>query len=71
MTDVGHFGFRDDFDCAYYLVEKIGVATVPGSCFYSQPEKGRTKVRFAFPKKMETLQHAVNKLKKFSPPGRR
>lgn len=68
MTDVGHFGFRDDFDCAYYLVEKVGVATVPGSCFYSDPEKGRTKVRFAFPKKMETLRQAVSKLKNFNPP---
>lgn len=66
MTDVGHFGFRDDFDCAYYLVEKIGVATVPGSCFYSQPEKGKTKIRFAFPKKLETLRQGVNRLKNFS-----
>lgn len=66
MTDIGHFGFRDDFDCAYYLVEKIGVATVPGSCFYSQPEKGKTKIRFAFPKKLETLRQAVNRLKNFS-----
>lgn len=65
MTDISHFGFRDDYDCAYYLVEKIGVATVPGSCFYSQPEKGRTKVRFAFPKKMETLHLAADKLKNF------
>ncbi|MGC8809879.1 MAG: aminotransferase, partial [bacterium] len=64
-------GFKDDFDCAYYLVEKIGVATVPGSCFYSQPEKGQTKVRFAFPKKMETLRQAVQKLKNFQPPGKR
>lgn len=69
MTDITHFGFRDDFDCAYFLVEKIGVATVPGSCFYSNPEKGKTKVRFAFPKKMETLRHAVSKLKNFQPPG--
>ena len=50
MTDVAHFGFRDDVECAFYLVEKIGVATVPGSCFYSRPERGKTKVRFAFPK---------------------
>lgn len=71
MTDIAHFGFRDDFDCAYFLVEKIGVATVPGSCFYSNPEKGKTKVRFAFPKKMETLRHAVSKLKNFQPPGSR
>jgi len=67
MTDVGHFGFKNDVDCAFYLVEKIGVATVPGSCFYSRPERGMTKVRFAFPKKMETLQQAAEKLKKFKP----
>jgi aspartate/methionine/tyrosine aminotransferase len=67
MTDVAHFGFRDDVECAFYLVEKIGVATVPGSCFYSRPERGKTKVRFAFPKRMETLQQAAEKLKKFKP----
>jgi aminotransferase len=67
MTDVGHMGFRDDVDCAFYLVEKIGVATVPGSCFYSRPELGKTKVRFAFPKKMETLGLAAEKLRKFKP----
>jgi len=67
MTDVGHMDFKDDVDCAFYLVEKIGVATVPGSCFYSRPELGRTKVRFAFPKKMETLQQAAEKLKNFKP----
>lgn len=67
MTDVGHWDFRDDFACSYYLVEKIGVATVPGSCFYNRPELGRTKVRFAFPKKMETLQQAAEKLMKFKP----
>ena len=67
MTDVGHMDFKDDVDCAFYLVEKIGVATVPGSCFYSRPELGKTKVRFAFPKKMETLGLAAEKLRKFKP----
>jgi len=67
MTDVAHFEFKDDVACSFHLVEKIGVATVPGSCFYSRPELGRTKVRFAFPKKMETLAMAAEKLKKFNP----
>jgi len=70
MTDVAHLGYEDDFACAYYLVEKVGVATVPGSCFYSRPEWGKTKVRFAFPKKMETLKQAAEKLKKFQPQNR-
>ena len=68
MTDVGHFGFADDVVCAYHLVEKVGVATVPGSAFYSRAELGRTKVRFAFPKKMETLEKAAEKLREFKPP---
>jgi aspartate/methionine/tyrosine aminotransferase len=70
MTDVAHFGFQDDVACSFHLVEKFGVATVPGSCFYSRPELGRTKVRFAFPKKMETLRMAAEKLRKFRPERR-
>jgi aminotransferase len=64
MTDVGHFGFQDDMKFAFHLVEKIGVATVPGSSFYSHPSLGSTKIRFCFPKKMETLRHAAEKLMK-------
>jgi aspartate/methionine/tyrosine aminotransferase len=65
MTDVGHFGYSDDVAFAYYLVERFGVATVPGSSFYSLPSLGSTKIRFCFPKKMETLQQAGERLKKF------
>jgi aminotransferase len=65
MTDVGDFGFSDDMSFALYLVEKIGIATVPGSSFYSHPSLGATKIRFCFPKKMETLQQAAEKLKAF------
>ena len=64
MTDVGHFGFSDDVSFTFYLVEKIGVATVPGSSFYSYPDRGATKIRFCFPKKMETLQRAAEKLRR-------
>jgi aminotransferase len=65
MTDVGHFGFSDDVAFAFYLVEKFGVATVPGSSFYSHPSLGATKVRFCFPKKKETLEQAAEKLRNF------
>ena len=43
------------------------VATVPGSSFYSRPELGRTKVRFAFPKRAETLAAAADRLLKLAP----
>jgi aminotransferase len=65
MTDIGHFGFSDDVAFAFHLVEKFGVATVPGSSFYSRSSLGKTKVRFCFPKKKETLEQAAEKLKLF------
>ncbi len=65
MTDVGHLGFSDDVAFSIYLVENFGVAIVPGSSFYSQPVRGSTKVRFCFPKKIETLLDASEKLKRF------
>ena len=39
-----------------------GVAAVPGSSFFSRPELGRTKLRFAFPKRLETLEAAAARL---------
>jgi aspartate/methionine/tyrosine aminotransferase len=65
MTDVGHFGFSDDVTFARHLVEKAGVATVPGSSFYSHPSLGVNKVRFCFPKRRETLEGAAERLRKF------
>jgi aspartate/methionine/tyrosine aminotransferase len=67
MTDVGHFGFPDDVAFALHLIESGGVATVPGSAFYSNPETGKTKIRFCFPKRMETLEKAAERLKAFKP----
>jgi aspartate/methionine/tyrosine aminotransferase len=65
MTDVKHFGVSDDVAFAFYLVERFGVATVPGSSFYSRPSLGSSKVRFCFPKKRETLELAAEKLRNF------
>ncbi|KJR99399.1 MAG: aminotransferase [Peptococcaceae bacterium BRH_c4a] len=48
-------GVADDFSFSRKLIELTGVATVPGSSFYSDPVKGRTQVRFCFCKKWETL----------------
>jgi len=64
MTDVSAFGFPDDVAFARYLVTDIGVASVPGSSFYRDPVSGRTKVRFCFCKKDETLSAAEERLAK-------
>jgi aminotransferase len=43
-------------------VREIGVAAVPASSFYTNKELGRRKIRFAFPKRLETLQLAAERL---------
>jgi aspartate/methionine/tyrosine aminotransferase len=62
MTDVSAFGFPDDVAFARHLVSDIGVAAVPGSSFYRDPASGRTKLRFCFCKKDETLDAAETRL---------
>ena len=62
MTDIGRFGFPDDVAFARHLVTEIGVAAVPGSSFYGDPATGRTKLRFCFCKKDETLAAAETRL---------
>jgi aminotransferase len=62
MTDIGNLTDEDDTTFATRLIRDVGVAAVPGSSFYSRPELGRTKLRFAFPKRIETLQVAADRL---------
>jgi aminotransferase len=62
MTDVAGFGFPDDVALARHLVTDVGVASVPGSSFYREPASGRTKLRFCFCKKDETLDAAEARL---------
>jgi aspartate/methionine/tyrosine aminotransferase len=71
MTDISSFPDPDpkrfvaatrDVRFAKYLVEEIGVATVPGSSFYNNPSDGANQVRFTFCKKEETLAAAEARL---------
>jgi len=73
MTDISHFPDPDpakfpadtkDVRFAKYLVEKIGVAVVPGSSFYNDARDGASQVRFTFCKKEETLAAAEERLSK-------
>jgi aspartate/methionine/tyrosine aminotransferase len=59
FTDIAESGMKD-VDFARKLVEKAGVAAVPGSSFYH--ENGETKLRFTFSKKDETLVEACRRL---------
>jgi aminotransferase len=62
MADIGEVTDEDDVTYARRLTADPGVATVPGSSFYSRPELGRTKIRFAFPKRLSTLDAAAERL---------
>jgi len=62
MTDIAHFGFRDDIAFSKFLVETVGVAVVPGSSFYNNAADGASQVRFTFCKKDSTLAAAEDKL---------
>jgi aspartate/methionine/tyrosine aminotransferase len=64
MTDISAFGFTDDVAFVKYLVKDIGVGAVPGSSFYRDARDGARQVRFAFCKKLETLDAAAEKLGK-------
>jgi aspartate/methionine/tyrosine aminotransferase len=70
MTDISGFDFpahqfpaeSRDVSFAKFLVEKIGVAVVPGSSFYNDAQDGATQVRFTFCKKESTLAAAEERL---------
>jgi aminotransferase len=62
MTDISEFGFDTDETFARFLVEKVGVAAVPGSSFYRDPRQGRQRIRFNFCKKESTIEAAAMRL---------
>ncbi len=63
FSDVSDLG---DVAFAMWLAEEIGVATVPGSTFYHDPDVARKYTRFAFCKKLETLERAAERLSKMA-----
>ena len=67
MAGIGSLGFDDDVAMARYLIEKVAVATVPGSSFFHDPALGRGHLRFSFPKKLTTIERGVSALKELRP----
>jgi aspartate/methionine/tyrosine aminotransferase len=68
MTDIAGLANAGEDDVAFArrMVADPGIAAVPGSSFYSRPELGRTKIRFAFPKRLETLAAAAERLSRLA-----
>ena len=65
MTRIDRLGRGDDEAFVMALVERAGLAVVPGSSFYHRPEGGKDKVRFCYAKKWETLREVKTRLEKF------
>ncbi len=55
---------KNAMDLAIHLLKNVGIATVPGSSFYSHPTQGDMETRFCFCKKPETLARARDLLAK-------
>ncbi len=64
MTDIAPLGGTDDTEFVRRMIREVGVSAIPGSSFYAPRERGRTKVRFMFAKREETLHRAGERLRK-------
>jgi aspartate/methionine/tyrosine aminotransferase len=64
LVDIRSTGFSNDIDFVRHLIEKIGVAAVPGSSFLEDPRDGHHLIRFCYCKKPETLEEAGRRLRK-------
>jgi aspartate/methionine/tyrosine aminotransferase len=67
MADVRGLTNDDGATFTRRMIEQAGVAGVPGSSFYSDPAAGRHLVRFAYPKRPETLAEVRRRLGTFAP----
>jgi aspartate/methionine/tyrosine aminotransferase len=67
MAGIRSFGLDDDTAMARLLIEKVAVATVPGSSFFHDPDEGRGHLRFSFPKRIKTIERGMQALRAMRP----
>ena len=60
MVDISPLGFANDVEATEWITREIGVAGVPGSSFFREPET--RYVRFHFAKEEATLRLAGERL---------
>ncbi|MDD1769885.1 MAG: aminotransferase class I/II-fold pyridoxal phosphate-dependent enzyme, partial [Methanomassiliicoccales archaeon] len=64
LADVSSVPGRNSKERAMHILERTGVAGVPGSAFYHD-DAGESMVRFCFAKKDNVLKDACDRLRKF------
>lgn len=67
MVDISPLGFQSDTAAAEWLIREVGIAGVPGSSFFREPE--HRFIRFHFAKREETLLAAGERLAKVARAG--
>ncbi|UJW33808.1 pyridoxal phosphate-dependent aminotransferase [Saccharothrix sp. AJ9571] len=65
-ADVRPLGFTDAAELAWQLPERVGVAAVPVKVFTDHPDEWQHVLRFAFCKRDEVLDEAIQRLHKLS-----
>jgi N-succinyldiaminopimelate aminotransferase len=65
-TDISSLTADTAMDFCRSLPRRCGVVAVPNSVFYADPAKGQTYVRFAFCKRIEVIDEAVNRLEQLN-----
>ncbi|MEV6284203.1 pyridoxal phosphate-dependent aminotransferase [Kribbella sp. NPDC051770] len=63
-TDIRPLGHTDGVEFCRMLPEKTGVVAIPHQVFYDNLDAGRPLVRWAFCKKLDVLEEALNRLTK-------
>ncbi|RFU40148.1 putative succinyldiaminopimelate transaminase DapC [Actinomadura logoneensis] len=62
QADIRPLGFTDGLELARALPERAGVVAIPTQVFYDYPEAGAHFVRFAFCKREDVIDQAVERL---------
>ena len=63
LADIRGAGFSNDKEAANALLQRTGVAAVPGSAFH-QSNRGETMLRFCFAKDFDVLEDACNRIRR-------
>ncbi len=64
LAEIGHLGFANAKTAAMSLLERTGVASVPGTAFY-QGASGESLLRFCFAKDDDVLREAARRVRAF------
>jgi aminotransferase len=63
LVDFTPLGYADDREAARVMLERDGVAVIPGASFYADPRDGRMQIRLCYAKKMPDLEEACRRIR--------